>query len=441
LGELTQVLDFALVDAVAAETGTMQKRVRLLPTRVTIFFVLALALFEKCGYRQVWGKLVAGLDGLALKRPTSSALTRARRRVGAAPLRALFEAVAGPVATPGTPGAFWRGLRLVAIDGTLLHVPDVSAVTARFRKRRSDTRECGYPLLRLGVLVECGTRAVLGAVFDPERRGEKTHASTLLALLRPGMLLLADAGYDSWRLLADAAATGAHYLCRSGAVRTPLVLTRLSDGSYLSVLGNGALPVRIIEAALTVTYTDGTVTCHQWRLITSLLDPVAYPAADLVTLYHERWQIETTFYSIKHTMLDGRVLRSHRPAEIDQEIWALLTVYQAIVRITLDAVATQPGLDPDRASFTVAIETARNQVIMAAGVLPVMITMLTAIGAAVLDHLHPAQPRQRIKARTRKNPVSKYNPNARAHPRTTQHYTVHTRIVIFEAGLTARQRD
>lgn len=88
LGELTQIVDFALVDAVLEETGRREKRLRLLPSRVVVYFVLALALFEHCSYRTVWSKLTAALTPLALVRPAVSSLTRARRRVGAAPLPA-----------------------------------------------------------------------------------------------------------------------------------------------------------------------------------------------------------------------------------------------------------------------------------------------------------------------------------------------------------------
>ena len=348
----------------------------------------------------MWGKLVTGLHGIAVAWPSASALTRARRRVGAKPLRALFEAVSGPVAAPGMVGVFWRGLRMVAIDATSLHVPDSPAMTTRYRKRHGDRLEWGYPLLRLTVLIECGTRALIGAVFGPEADGETVYAVRLLDKLTAGMLLLADAGYDSWRLLADVTATGAQYVCRSGAARTPLILRVLPDGSYLSVLGYGRVTVRIVEAWITVTYADGTAHTQQWRLITSLLQPGRYPAADLISLYHERWQVETTYLSIKHTILDGRVLRSQHPADIDQEVYALLTVYQAIVRIACDAVASRPGLDPDRASFTVALETARDQVIAAAGILPPAgrTVLVGVIGHVLLDSLLPARRRQRIKA-------------------------------------------
>jgi Insertion element 4 transposase N-terminal len=192
LGELTQILDFDLIDAVAAETGTVQRRTRLLPTRVVIYFVLALVLFEQCGYLAVWAKMTTGLRVLALRAPTVSGLARARRRVGPNPFRVLFTAVAGPVATPGTPGVFWRGLRTVAIDGTSLHVP-VAAQRGGYRLRAGVNVCVGYPLLRLSILIECGTKAVLAAVFGPEAEGETVHAGRLLHALTDGMLLLADA--------------------------------------------------------------------------------------------------------------------------------------------------------------------------------------------------------------------------------------------------------
>ncbi|WP_416237150.1 transposase domain-containing protein [Streptomyces sp. RB17] len=118
LGELTQIVDFMLVDTVIKETGSREKRLRLLPCRVVASFVLALAPFEDCFYRGVWGKLTAGLEGLPLVRRAVSSLSRARRRIGAAPLRRLFEILAGPVAGLGQAGSFSRGLRTVAVDGT-----------------------------------------------------------------------------------------------------------------------------------------------------------------------------------------------------------------------------------------------------------------------------------------------------------------------------------
>lgn len=131
-------MDFALVDAVLEESGRREKRLRLLPSRVVVYFVLALALFEHCSYRTVWSKLTAALTPLARVRPAVSSLTRARRRVGAAPLRRLFETLAGPLARLGQTGSFYRGLRTVAVDGTLLHTPDDETLTWRYPKRAGE---------------------------------------------------------------------------------------------------------------------------------------------------------------------------------------------------------------------------------------------------------------------------------------------------------------
>jgi hypothetical protein len=192
LGELTQVIDPQLVDAVLEETGSRERRVRLLPARVVVYFVLALTFFERCSYRAVWDELGAGLGGIKVVRPCASSLSRARRRLGATPLRRLFEILAGPVAIPAQTGSFYRGLRVVAVDGTTLTVPDEEALTWHFPKHVGEVKEFGYPLLRLVALVECGTRALLGAVLGPDTIGELGYARRLLHHLDASTVLLAD---------------------------------------------------------------------------------------------------------------------------------------------------------------------------------------------------------------------------------------------------------
>ncbi|MEU6188113.1 transposase domain-containing protein [Nocardia sp. NPDC047038] len=134
MGELTQIVGFDLVDAALEVTGSVQARVRTLPSRVVVYLLLAGALFEGIGYRQVWARLCAGLSGIAVAAPGSSALAQARRRVGVKPLQALFDLVRGPAAG----AARWRGLLVCAIDGTALFTPDTPA--ERGRSRASDRR-------------------------------------------------------------------------------------------------------------------------------------------------------------------------------------------------------------------------------------------------------------------------------------------------------------
>ncbi|MFF8996387.1 IS4 family transposase, partial [Streptomyces sp. NPDC014983] len=366
--------------------------------------------------------------------------------LGARPLRMLFETLAGTVAARSTPGAWWCGMRTVAFDGTSLQLPDRASVTDRFPKRSGSEREFGYPLLRLVTLVETGTRAMIAAAFGPESDGELPYASHLLDKLKADMLVLADAGFDAIGFLRDIRATGAQFLVRSSATRRPLVQDRLPDGSYLTRLsapyraghGYGMLTVRVIEAWITVKLADGTVRREQWRLLTSLTDPALHPAERLVTLYHERWQAETTYASVKATLLDGRVLRSGHSTDLDQEVWGILTVYQTLIRTAVDAAAHQPGLDMDRLSFTVALNAARDQVVTASSILPHgPVRLVGTIGRTLLDNLLPARRRQRMKARSLKS-HSKYAPNVGKHPATAQTYTLHAEITIMEKGLAPR---
>ena len=223
-------------------------------------------------------------------------------------------------------------------------------------------------MLRIVALCETGTRALLGAVFGPVADCETSYAEQLLHLLDGTMLLLDDRGFDADDFLAKIAATGAQMLVRLNSRRAPARWAVLDDGSYLTRI-NG-VRLRIIDAQVTVTASGGLQLGGEYRLATTLLDPRRYPAAELVALYHERWEIELAFYSLRCTLQQGLVLRSQDPVGVQQEIWAQLAVYQALRRAMTDAVESVPGTDPDRAAFTVALETARDQVIAADGIAP-----------------------------------------------------------------------
>jgi hypothetical protein len=409
LGELTRYLPFELVDDVLAETRTVQRRLRVLPSRVGVYFVLALGLFPGLGYARVWDKLTAGLVGLAVPRPSEKALRDLRRRLGPAPLKALFEVVAGPLAQPRTPGVRFRGLRTVAFDGcNSLKVPDTDRNRSWLGRIRYRMGFAGYPTVRLMTLVETGTRGLLGAALgsSPGDRDEPTLARRLLRLLEPGMLVLLDRAFDAGAFLAEVAGTGAMLLARSKSTRNPAVLGHFPDGSYLSDLDG--LPVRIIEADLTMTGADGSRVGDRYRLITTLLDHHTYPAAALVELYHERWEVESAYLALRHTLLTGHVLRSGDRPGLEQEIWALLTAYQLLRMAMLDAVETRPGTDPDRASFTTALQTAGDCLTAARGIHPDDSADLPGvIGRAVLATLLPAR-RARYSARKVKNATSRY---------------------------------
>jgi hypothetical protein len=430
LGELTQQVPFEMVDAVLERTCRVQRRVRDLPARVVVYLLLAGCLFAELGYSQVWHRLTAGLDGLPAAAPTASAMTQARRRLGPGPLRELFALLRGP----DPAGARWRGLLVCAVDGTIMTVADSAANLALYSKQRGGPNGgSGYPMVRLLALVSCGTRTVIDAVFGPVSSGETTYARQLLGSLRAGMILLADRNFAAGFLAAQIAAARAEFLIRvrtgNSSPKLP-VLQRLPDGSWLSRFGG--VPVRVIDCEITITTSAGRAT-DGCRLITTLTDPGRYPAGDLAVLYHERWEIETAYLELKSTILGGRVLRARTPDGIEQEIYALLVTYQALRTAIADAASTIPGTDPDRASFTIALNAARDQVILAAGVIAGTATDLAGkIGRLVLAALMPGR-RLRISPRVVKRALSRYNARGKI-DRTTYKATID--IAIIAAPLT-----
>jgi Insertion element 4 transposase N-terminal/Transposase DDE domain len=415
LGELTQVIPFELVDGVLADTRAVQRRLRLLPSRVGVYFLLALGLFPRKGYRSVWSELTAALDGLGLAVPSAKALRDLRRRLGAAPLKALFETLAGPAAWPRTPGVMFGRYRTVSFDGCkTIKVPDTERNRGWLGKMNAALGETGYPVIQLMTLAETGTRALLGAVFGATAISELDWARKLLYLLDDTMLVLLDRGFDAATFLAELAAAKAQFLVRLTASRRPLVLRHLPDGSFLSLIGG--VQVRIITAEVTVTCHDGTTYGGVWRLATTLLDHRAYPAEALIRLYHERWQHEITYLALRHTLLAGRVLRSCDPEGLKQEMWALLALYQALRIAITDAIATVPGTDPDRASYQIAVDTAQTLAGNACNVITSPAGLAGSIGRAVLASLHPPR-RPRVCARRIKSPLSRWNKHPPGKPR------------------------
>ena len=406
LGELTQQVPFELVDAVLEATGRMQARIRSLPARVVVYLLLAGCLFAEQGYVQVWHRLTAGLDGLKLATPTAAALTQARRRLGPGPLRALFDLLRGPAPSVATSGVRVGGLLVCAIDGTTMSIPDTPANLAVFVKQPGNHGGSGYPLLRMVALVACGTRSLIDVAFGPTSSGETTLTQQLVGSLRAGMLVLTDRNLTTATLTRHLAATKAHMLGRCKTDRKLPVLRRLPDASWLSVLGG--VTVRVVEAQITITTSAGRAT-GSYRLATTLLDPHRWPAATLVALYHQRWEIETAYLELKSSILGGRILRARTPQGIDQEVYALLVCYQILRQAMTDATATNPAVDPCQASFTIALHTARDQLIQAAGVLATAtIDLVGKIGRAVLDNPLPDR-RLRVSPRIVKRAISKYN--------------------------------
>lgn len=437
LGELTQIVSFELVDEALAAAGGREQRLRRLPSRVVVYLLLAGALFESMGWAQVWSRLTASLPGPP-RVPSGSSITAAMRRVGSRPVKALFDLVKGPVATVTTRQVVrFAGRLVVAVDGTQIPLPDTEANKVVFGKPRPGPNgEAGYPMLRLITLIACGTRSLIEAVFGTDQTGELTFARDLAAAMGPGMLILADRNFAATGFINTVAATGADFLIRAKTHATALklpVLARLPDGTFLSRIGE--VKVRVIDAAITVTVNpdvgqgdEAHRDQHLYRLVTTLLDPSQAAAYDLVRLYHERWEIETSYFELKSTILAGRVLRGRHPDAVTQELWALLTAYQLLRTAMADAILHRPDIDPDRASFTTALNTARDQIIRADHILTgTHVDLIGRIGTAILQQLLPKR-RTTTHARAIKRAISKYRAKTRNIDRRTHPTNIHITI-------------
>jgi len=415
IGVLTWVIPPDLVDDAVGDGLAWEMRLRSLPARLGVYFVLGCCLLSAKPYAEVMRQVTAGLDSalaaVGWETPAATALARARARIGEKPLESLFRRLRSALSPGRAPWSHLGGLLVVAVDGTTIsaygspgNVAAFGKPAARSRRRRpargaqagagqedAEQGRAGCPQLRLVTLVACGTRALLDAAFGPARgkgTGEQALARGLLGSLRPGMLLLADKnfyGYDLWRA---AAGTGAHLLWRvKNSAHLP-VAAELPDGSFLahvsdpravqarldkngkrrrrgSKLGpdTGPLPgitVRVIQYALTVTTGDGATRTQRYRHLTTLTDWRAYPAADLAACYAWRWAIETGYRECKTYLRGpGRTLRGRTPALARQELWAYLAIYQAI-RVIIVRAAAGAGLDPDRISFTATLNAAQR---------------------------------------------------------------------------------
>ena len=386
---LTRVFDRDLVDEVLAETGRTQRRSRLLPARVVVYYVLALCLFCDEAYEEVMRKLVNGLSLLGTwvddwQVPTSGAITQARTRLGAEPLAALFERVARPIAQPGTRGAWFHGWRVMAVDGVVLDVADTPGNLAAFGKSGSGRAQSPFPQVRVVGLGESGTHAIIGAALESWQVYERELLGRILYCLQPGMLVLADRGFFSYELWREAAATGAELLWRIGDNLEVAVLEWLADGSYRSELvprkmkaqfNQGKLrhipdevriPIRVVEYMVTNRGED----TETIRLITTITDPDNAAAAELAALYQQRWEFELTLDEVEtHQMPHSKVLRSRTPELVRQEIWGLLLTHYA-VRSFMREAADDLGEDPDRLSFMRSIRVIRRQVLNQAGFSP-----------------------------------------------------------------------
>jgi hypothetical protein len=380
LGVIAKTFPLETVRAVLAATGTASRRQRDLPAHVVIYYVIALALYMQSSYREVLRCLLEGVQwllgpGASVKVTGKSGISQARTRLGWQALQHLHDEIVHPIAVKATQGAWYRKWRVISLDGSTLDVADQPGNAKAFGRPAATRGKSAFPQLRFVALVENGTHVLFGTQVAGFETGESTLATAALRCLREGMLCLADRlfyGYDLW---TRACATGADLLWRvKKNLRLPCE-KRLPDGSYLSRIyptpkeqrhGRHGVIVRVVEYKL-----EGVPGAEPlYRLLTTILDHAAAPAAELAALYHERWEIETALDELKTHLRGARiVLRSKTPDLVKQEFYGLMMAHFA-VRGLMHEASLKADEDPDRLSFLHAVRVVRRKIASFASIPP-----------------------------------------------------------------------
>ena len=369
------------VRAALAAHGAQSKRRRGLPHEVLVYFVMAMVLYANVAYEEVLRLVIEGLRqvlgdaGVAKATVTKGAISQAREQVGLAPLRQLYREQVRPLGPAQMPGVWYGGLRVMAIDGSTLDMPDEAANARRFGYPGASRGSSAFPQIRFVALAECGTHILCHANHGPYSDSEISLAEPVIDQADGSMLVTADRNFYSYAFWQRSNATGAKLLFR---VRKNLRLpreTELADGSYLTTLyandhdrrhkTNGAT-VRVIEYAL-----DGIPDPeHSYRLITNWFDIATAPAVELAALYHRRWTIEQTFDEFKVHLADRAVvLRSKRPELVEQEFYALLLAHAAIRNLMTQAAAGT-GQAAEDLSFIHAVRVLKRRLPASAAIPP-----------------------------------------------------------------------
>jgi hypothetical protein len=374
LGALLRVIPTDLVEEALESTGRQSKRQRLLPAPAMVYLAILLALHAETSIREVLCMLLAGLrQRFGLDRVQvagGTAISFARRRLGAAPLAWLFDRVAHPVGDADQPSFRWHGWRPVAVDGTVADVQCTEANTARFGRYGNQHGAAAYPQVRVVSLLECATRAPFGFAYGSGRANEGKLADRLLDRLDPDMLVLADRGFYSFARWRDWSGRCGALVWRVVGKLSLKPLEKLPDGSFLawirpsrSLCREGfanpdeKLKVRVVRYRPVMA--DGS--CGETVvLITTILDPELAGAEELAALYPTRWAAETGFDELKtHLRGPGRILRGQLPELVEQELYGFFLAYY-VVRATMAEAAARTGDPPDRLSFVHAVRVIRR---------------------------------------------------------------------------------
>lgn len=375
--DFRQRIDPAWIQEALEATGTATLRRRRLPAEQVIWLVLGMALFRDRAIVDVADSLNIALPAPRGSTVAPSSVAQARARLGAEPMEWLFDTCAQHWAHASADRHRWRGLALYGVDSTTLRVPDSAANRKHFGSAGEGPRgTSAYPQLRLATLLALRSHLIAAASFGPYSTGEVTYARALWSQLPERSLCIVDRGFFAADVLIPLALDGAshHWLTRARKNLKWTVLQQLGPNDFRVEMKvsrharrkDAALPERWEVRAIHYQFRGFQ---PQWML-TSLLDAQAYPAAELVTLYHERWELELGYDEIKTEMLDREeAIRCQSPRTIEQEMWGILLAFN-LVRLEMERIADEAGLEPTRISFITALHLVCDEWIWSASASP-----------------------------------------------------------------------
>lgn len=359
LRALKQIISEGKIEKVL---GTQRKTrfCKCITDQQVIWMIVGMGLFASKSYRQIF-RLFSSVESLV---PSRSALTMARKRLSAKVLEFLCHCVVELLAESPEkhPNSFYKKLRLIGVDGTLLDVSDTRANRRRFGRPSNQTSPGAFPKARVLSLCELGTRVLWRSVIGSYHASEQTLVLSLIKFLDRSMLLLADRNFGVGPIFYPLLARKVSFLIRAKKSQCFPVEKPLSDGSFLSTVYIGKNDRRARRPGKTIrviryTHRDpkrpGCGEVHV--LVTSLLDAETYPASELIDLYHVRWEEEIAFSECKVSLGKSKVLRSQRPETVRQEIWGLL-ISHFIIRKLIFQAAEHAGVAPISISFTGAMD-------------------------------------------------------------------------------------
>ena len=359
---LKRIVPKAKVKEILQQCAASGGKCPRLPAWFMVWFAIALGLFCRDSYRQVF----RWLQPYRRKgTPQRSSLCEARQRLGVAPLRRLHDTVVELLGKQDTPGAFYQGMRLMAIDGFVVDVADTKKNERAFSRPSSGRSPGAFPQVRILSLCETGSHVLWRSLMKPCHRGEIPMARYLLRFLAKEMLLLWDRNFLSYDMVEKVISRDAQLLAR---IKKNLVfnpIKQCSDGSYLAKQYHNAkdrrhdrdgIVVRIIDYTFYDPQRPGSGEKH--RLLTTLLDAEAHPAETLIELYHERWEEELAIDELKTHQRERPVLRSQTPGRVMQEIYGLL-IGHYVIRTLMQQAADKDGINPQRISFTNTLKILR----------------------------------------------------------------------------------